>query len=131
MNGLYSESFIFIIPEHFILLSQILILVISIILGIKIVNNKKIKNYWAFLTPVLITLAIIFIDNVAQEIYYGIPNNMNIVGGLYFIFGMLVFGINAIIMGAYLKFVKKRLYRNPLTISFIDNSSKRPLIKEK
>lgn len=107
MNGLYSESFIFIIPEHFILLSQILILVISIILGIKIVNNKKIKNYWAFLTPVLITLAIIFIDNVAQEIYYGIPNNMNIVGGLYFIFGMLVSGINAIIMGAYLKFVKK------------------------
>ncbi|MAG91216.1 hypothetical protein CMO83_03965 [Candidatus Woesearchaeota archaeon] len=98
MDGLFLDYLIFI--------SQIIILAISVVLGIKIINNKKIKNSWAFSTPILITLIIIFISTLRAYAITDIPN-MNIFGGLYFILGLLVFGINAIILGAYLKFVKK------------------------
>jgi len=92
MSEIFLKEYVWYMP-------QIVSLLISIVFGIYIINNKKIKNFWAFMTPIFITLIIII---TGDQLGGG-----GIYTGMELILGLLVIGVNAIIMRTYLKFGKK------------------------
>lgn len=99
--------------DYMIVTSQLVILIVSVVVGIRIINNKTINNMWAFLMPLIITVVVIAVATELQDKYLEGVKSLTIVGGLYFILGLLTFGINTIILGAYMTIRNNARRRQP------------------
>ena len=78
---------------------QFLSLIISVTMGIFIIRNNKIKNSWAFLTPILLTFIIAITG--AWIINEGLASGVYMIHTIVTGTGVLI--INAIILIIYIK----------------------------